>query len=559
VNGTEIEKGKMVLLEEALLRAGYCRESDLEQARNVQKEYGGRLGRIMLNMGLITEGQLMDSLCECMGLGRLSDLPGRPQLLGVSKIRPEFLLKNNVFLLSGGQDEVWLATNDPFNLEIFSLVERLASKPVRLFLGTEEELRDLRLALESELTLDEDEKGVSDLDDEIDKLRELASEAPVIRMVNTLLSRAVQSRSSDIHFECFKKFMKVRFRVDGVMTTVEHVSSGVKLAVITRLKLLSGMNIAENRLPQDGRISIRVGGKQVDIRSSSVPTSFGESFVLRLLGKEDIKCSLESLGYFPDHLSLLREIAARPNGIILTTGPTGSGKTTTLYSILNELVTDTTKIVTVEDPVEYELEGINQIQVRPDIGYTFAHSLRSILRQDPDIIMVGEIRDAETAEISIRASLTGHLVLSTLHTNTALSSITRLVDMGIEFFLLKASIIALMGQRLVRKLCPYCAKPVDVTPEVLASLRFDELKTYYSFGDPQLRRPVGCERCNHTGYIGRMAITEIIPFASQVQAEFEKDRNFDDPNKLGYRTMQQDGLIKAFNGIVALDEVLRVT
>jgi len=325
----------MVLLEEALLRAGYCRESDLEQARNVQKEYGGRLGRIMLNMGLITEGQLMDSLCECMGLGRLSDLPGRPQLLGVSKIRPEFLLKNNVFLLSGGQDEIWLATNDPFNLEIFSMVERLASKPVRLFLGTEEELRDLRLALESELTLDEDEKGVSDLDDEIDKLRELASEAPVIRMVNTLLSRAVQSRSSDIHFECFKKFMKVRFRVDGVMTTMEHVSAGVKLAVITRLKLLSGMNIAENRLPQDGRISIRVGGKQVDIRSSSVPTSFGESFVLRLLGKEDIKCSLESLGYFPDHLSLLREIAARPNGIILTTGPTGSGKTTTLYSILN--------------------------------------------------------------------------------------------------------------------------------------------------------------------------------------------------------------------------------
>jgi type II secretory ATPase GspE/PulE/Tfp pilus assembly ATPase PilB-like protein len=549
----------MALLEEALLRAGYCRESDLEQARNVQKEYGGRLGHIMLNMGLITEGQLMDCLCECMELGRLSDLPGRPQLLGVSKIRPEFLLKNNVFLLSGGQDEIWLATNDPFNLEIFSLVERLASKPVRLFLGTEEELRDLRLALESELMLDEDEKGVSDLDDEIDKLRELASEAPVIRMVNTLLSRAVQSRSSDIHFECFKKSMKVRFRVDGVMTTVEHVSAGVKLAVITRLKLLSGMNIAENRLPQDGRISIRVGGKQVDIRSSSVPTSFGESFVLRLLGKEDIKCSLESLGYFPDHLSLLREIAARPNGIILTTGPTGSGKTTTLYSILNELVTDTTKIVTVEDPVEYELEGINQIQVRPDIGYTFANSLRSILRQDPDIIMVGEIRDAETAEISIRASLTGHLVLSTLHTNTALSSITRLIDMGIEFFLLKASIIALMGQRLVRRLCPHCAKPVDVTPEVLASFRFDELKAYYNLGDPQLRRPVGCERCNHTGYIGRMAITEIIPFASQVQAEFEKDKNFDDPNKLGYRTMQQDGLIKAFNGIVALDEVMRVT
>ena len=549
----------MASLEETLLREGYCRESDLEQARNVQKEYGGRLGRIMLNMGLITEGQLMDCLCECMELGRLSDLPGRPQLLGVSKIRPEFLLKNNVFLLSGGQDEIWLATNDPFNLEVFSLVERLTSKPVRLFLGSEEELRDLRLALESELMLDEDEKGVSDLDDEIEKLRELASEAPVIRMVNTLLSRAVQSRSSDIHFECFKKFMKVRFRVDGVMTTVEHVSSGVKLAVITRLKLLSGMNIAENRLPQDGRISIRVGGKQVDIRSSSVPTSFGESFVLRLLGKEDIKCSLESLGYFPDHLSLLRQIAARPNGIILTTGPTGSGKTTTLYSILNELVTDTTKIVTVEDPVEYELEGINQIQVRPDIGYTFAHSLRSILRQDPDIIMVGEIRDAETAEISIRAALTGHLVLSTLHTNTALSSITRLIDMGIEFFLLKASIIALMGQRLVRRLCPYCAKPVDVAPEVLASFRFDELKAYYSLGGPQLRRPVGCERCNNTGYIGRMAITEIIPFAEQVQAEFERDKNFDDPNKLGYRTMQQDGLIKAFNGIVALDEVLRVT
>jgi type II secretory ATPase GspE/PulE/Tfp pilus assembly ATPase PilB-like protein len=549
----------MIQLDEALLRAGYCKESDLEQARSVQKEYGGRLGHIMLNMGLITEDQLIDSLSECLKLSRLSDIPERPQLLRVSKIKPEFLLKNNVFLLSGGQEETWVATNDPFNLEIFSLIERIVSKPVRLYLGSEEELRDLRLALESELMLDEEGSGATDLDDEIDKLRELASEAPVIRLVNTLLSRAVQSRASDIHFECFKKFMKVRFRVDGVMASVDHVSAGVKLAVITRLKLLSGMNIAENRLPQDGRISIRVGGKQVDIRSSSVPTSFGESFVLRLLGKEDIKYSLESLGYLADHLSLLREIAAKPNGIILTTGPTGSGKTTTLYSVLNELVTDTTKIVTVEDPVEYELEGINQIQVRPDIGYTFAHSLRSILRQDPDIIMVGEIRDAETAEISIRSSLTGHLVLSTLHTNTALSSITRLLDMGIEFFLLKASIIGLMGQRLVRKICPYCAEPMEATPEVLAACRFDELKTYYELGDPQLKTPAGCERCNYTGYSGRMAITEIIPFSSEVQAEFEEDRNFDDPNKLGCRTMQQDGLIKAFKGLVALDEVLRVT
>ncbi len=542
-----------------ILEKEFCKDADIEQACNVQKEYGGRIGSILLNMGIITENQLLDCLAICLRLPRWSELPEKPQLISISQVRSEFFLRNNLYPVNQEENEVWIATNDPFKMDALSLIERMASKRVKLLLGTEEELRDLRSALESELFMDEDEGRSADIDDEIDKLRELASEAPVIRLVNTLITKSIQSRASDIHFESFKSVMKARFRIDGVMRTVEHVPAGLKLAVITRLKLMSGMNIAENRLPQDGRISIRAAGKLVDIRASSVPTSFGESFVLRLLSKEDIKYSLESLGFLPDHLGIVRQLIARPNGIILTTGPTGSGKTTTLYSVLNELVTDTTKIVTVEDPVEYELEGVNQIQVRHEIGYTFANALRSILRQDPDIIMIGEIRDVETAEIAIRAALTGHLVLSTLHTNSALSSITRLLDMGIEFFLLKASIIGLMAQRLVRRMCPHCAKPAELAQDIIKLMPLPAGQSPDLLSRAAPRQPVGCERCNQTGYIGRIAIAELIPFTEDVQGEFEVNKNFDDPNKLGYRSIRQDGFLKVLDGQIAIEEVLRLT
>ena len=275
------------------------------------------------------------------------------------------------------------------------------------------------------------------------------------------------------------------------------------------------------------------------------------------MGEENIDYSLESLGFYPDHVKSIREIMAKPNGIFLTTGPTGSGKTTTLYSILSELSSDEVKIITVEDPVEYELPGINQIQIKPEIGYTFARALRSILRQDPDILMVGEIRDKETAEIAIQAALTGHLVLSTLHTNSALSSITRLLDMGIDFFLLKASIVGLMAQRLVRKLCPYCAIEMHLTKELQQKYNVDALLQKYGFVNPAPKHAHGCPHCNYTGYKGRTVIAEVVPFYPQVQQEFEKDKNFNNPNSLGFRSIFEDGLLKFLEGQTSLEEVLR--
>jgi general secretion pathway protein E len=419
----------------------------------------------------------------------------------------------------------------------------------------EEPLKQLLMTVDEEVIAS---TSYVDADEEIDKLKELASEAPVIKLVNNVLSKAMELNASDIHFESLRGAMKVRLRVDGILVTVDVVAQALKLAVITRLKLVSGMNIAENRIPQDGRISLRIAGKEIDIRASSVPTQFGESMVLRLLGKEDIDYSLESLGFLPDQIQLITGLTQKTSGVFLTTGPTGSGKTTTLYAVLSLLNSDRVKIITVENPVEYEFKGISQINIRPEIDYTFASALRSILRQDPDIIMVGEIRDGETADIAMQAALTGHLVVSTLHTNSALASITRLLDMGSEMFLLKSTIIGIMAQRLVRRLCPACARE-DSFPEELAA-RYDVYRILNEF--PELkqtpRRAVGCTLCNGSGYRGRMVIAEIAPFTAEVHAIFDEDKSFDDMNRLGYRTMMQDGLVKVMGGWTTLEEVLRV-
>jgi general secretion pathway protein E len=315
------------------------------------------------------------------------------------------------------------------------------------------------------------------------------------------------------------------------------------------------MNIAENRLPQDGRISIKVAGKDIDIRASSIPTADGESFVLRLLGKQAVTYSLSHLDFFEDHISILRDIMKKPNGIFLTTGPTGSGKTTTLYSILNELNNEDTKVITVEDPVEYELDGISQIQVKSEIDFTFANALRSILRQDPDVIMIGEIRDEETARIAIQSALTGHLVLSTLHTNSALGAISRLLDIGMEMFLLNSSINAVMAQRLVRKLCPHCKEETELLNETKSGLKIDKLLERYPVEKIEVYEPKGCEECNFTGYKGRLPVAEIIPFDSRLKDEFEANENFSDIGKLGYRSLREDGILKYLVGLTSLSEL----
>ncbi len=541
-------------LGEILVEKGFCSKDDVEKALEIQSSYGGRIGTILLNMGAITEEQLLKALSEQLEIDYYRSIDNI-DILKIN-INPDILKENNVYPYREDGKYLYVLTNDPLKVEVFSLLENYTGKQVKVSLTKEENLKQLAVMLN--LDEIETEKEFLDIDEEVEKLKELASEAPVIKLVNSLLTKAVEQNATDIHFEALKNIMKVRFRIDGILHTVDTIPQDLKLAVITRLKLISGMNIAENRLPQDGRISVRIAGKEIDIRASSVPTQFGESFVLRLLGKEEIDYSLESLGFYPDHIELIRSITRKPNGIFLTTGPTGSGKTTTLYSILSELNSDSVKIVTVEDPVEYEFKGINQINVKPEIGYTFAKALRSILRQDPDIIMVGEIRDLETAEIAIQASLTGHLVLSTLHTNSALSSISRLLDMGVEFFLLKASIIGLMAQRLVRKLCPYCSYSAELTDEFRKAYGIDELLEKHPFVKVSPKKSKGCEHCNYTGYRGRTVIAEIVPFDIEVQNRFEKEKNFDRINELGYRSMFQDGILKVVEGLTSLEEVMRV-
>ena len=397
-------------------------------------------------------------------------------------------------------------------------------------------------------------------DDEADRLKELASEAPVIKLVNNFFSKAIKARASDIHYESYKDGIKVRFRVDGRLNDIESIPLKMKLAIIARLKLISKMNISENRLPQDGRISLKISGQEFDVRSPSVPTAFGESFVLRLLGKQSISYSLAGLDFFEDSMTLLKKISRKPNGIFLTTGPTGSGKTTTLYSLLNDLHTEDTKIITVEDPVEYELHGISQIQVHSDIGFHFSNALRSILRQDPDIIMIGEIRDLETAQIAIQASLTGHLVISTLHTNSALGAITRLLDMGVDYFLLKSSIIGLMAQRLVRKSCSHCRVAVNISQEEREVYKIDELLLKYPFIKENFSHSVGCKVCGGSGFLGRLPISEIADFDEKIQNSFDDGQHSkDDISAFGYRNMYEDGLLKVIEGKTTFAEIIRVT
>ena len=543
------------LLGQILQKNNFCSEDPVKRALDVQKTYGGKIGTILLNMGSITEDQLLESLSQQLDVPYLQTIEGiSPHHIAVDA---HFLKENSIIPYGEDADVLYVITNNPLNINSFAFLEKICGKTVKPSIAREENLKQLLMLMDTDEVISQGEH-FGDFDEEIDKLKELASEAPVIKLVNNLLSKAVEMNASDLHFESLRNAMKVRFRVDGILNTVDIIPQTIKLAVISRLKLLSGMNIAEHRLPQDGRISIRIAGKEIDIRASSVPTQFGESFVLRLLGKENIDYSLESLGFLDDQIQLIREITRKTNGVFLTTGPTGSGKTTTLYAILSGLNEDGVKIVTVENPVEYEFKGVSQINIRPEIDYTFANALRSILRQDPDIIMVGEIRDAETAEISTQASLTGHLVLSTLHTNSALSSITRLMDMGIEFFLLKSTIIGVMAQRLVRRLCPHCAEQIPVPTELMNKYGMERVLAAHPTISLTPSRAVGCALCNKSGYSGRLVIAEVTPFTQQLQDIFEHNKSFDSMNEIGQRSMLQDGILKFLTGRTTLEEVLRV-
>jgi general secretion pathway protein E len=404
------------------------------------------------------------------------------------------------------------------------------------------------------------EKGLEFLreeEEDIGYLKDLASEAPIIKLVNLFITRAVESRGSDIHIEPFEDELKVRYRIDGVLHDIESVPKRLQAAIVSRIKIMAKLNIAERRLPQDGRIRLKIGEREIDIRVSTIPVLYGESVVMRLLDKESIVIDLNLLGFSPQTLSAFNQLIKKPNGIILVTGPTGSGKTTTLYGALDKINSPDKKIITVEDPVEYQLKGVNQIQVKPQIGLSFANTLRHIVRQDPDVIMIGEVRDLETAEIAIQAALTGHLVFSTLHTNDAPSAITRLLDMGVENFLLSSTIRGILAQRLVRLICPVC-KEIDTSiadKEELAILGISGVTTLY--------RGKKCEKCAFTGYYGRAGIFEFLLVNDDIRKLILKNADSNQIREVarrhGMKTLLEDGAQKVKSGITTLSEVLRVT
>ncbi|MFH1495981.1 MAG: type II secretion system ATPase GspE, partial [Pseudomonadota bacterium] len=402
----------------------------------------------------------------------------------------------------------------------------------------------------------EEEGGNEDLQ----QLKDLASEAPIIRLVSLIISHALEARASDIHIEPFENRFIVRYRVDGVMHEVESPPRRFSAAVISRIKIMASLDIAERRLPQDGRIKLRIQGKEIDLRVSTVPTMHGESVVMRILDKSGTTLDFTALGFDPDVLQRFMDVLMQPHGILLVTGPTGSGKTTTLYTALDKLNNPDLKILTVEDPVEYQMEGINQIQVKPQIGLTFANALRSIVRQDPDVIMIGEIRDLETAQIAVQSALTGHMVLSTLHTNDAASTVNRLLDMGMDDYLLTSTVNGILAQRLVRTLCSHCRETYPALPEVVRDM---QLKRYTSADPVMLCRSVGCEQCGGTGYKGRLSIVELLVMSDAIRSLVMRHVTAGEIRQQaiaeGMQTMYENGLRKAVEGTTTIEEVLRVT
>jgi general secretion pathway protein E len=476
-----------------------------------------------------------------------------------------FLKNYHVIGLNHTDNDITVAMMDPEDQFTISALSLMTGKSIIAKVGL---LSEIDAALDVQYGEDRskmdkliDDLAVDDLGEEdLEHLKDLASEAPVIKMVNLIMQRAIETRASDIHIEPFEQTLKVRLRVDGVLQEIDAPNVKSTAAVISRIKIMAKLNIAERRLPQDGRIKVQMIGKELDLRVSTIPTMHGESVVIRLLDKENTVLDFAALGFAGRHLQQFIDVLSLPHGIILITGPTGSGKSTTMYAALKQLNTPERKIITVEDPVEYQMEGINQIQAKPQIGLTFASALRSIVRQDPDVIMIGEMRDLETARIAVQSALTGHLVLSTLHTNDAAGGITRLLDMGLEEYLLTSTVNGILAQRLVRKLCPACKKGTIAPPEIVADLR---LQRFAPAGNIILYKPVGCSACSNTGYRGRLAIIEFLPMTDPVRKLIMAHEEAGAIQKLaiaeGMQTLYENGLVKVIEGITTLEEIMRVT
>jgi general secretion pathway protein E len=552
-----------------LVEKGVLHKEDLEKAFPPNQPLEEvSLEERLVHLGLVTEEKYYSALEQFFGVpfAKQEDFPREPVLVNTLSVQ---FMKESKFIPARLIDkELTIIMSNPLDFYIIDAIRLATQRNIQVLLGRETDIletieRFYGTGGTSMEKIIEDIEGTPEYQPEdeenVDHLRDMASEGPVIRLVNLIITRAIEMRASDIHFEPFEDRFRVRYRIDGVLHDVESPPKRLQSAIVSRVKIMAKLNIAERRLPQDGRIMLRVKGKEIDFRVSSVPTIYGESTVLRILDKSSIVLDIEKLGFPEDTMKGFRSLIERPHGIILVTGPTGSGKTTTLYCALEKINSPEKKIITVEDPVEYQLRGINQIQVKPAIGLTFANALRSIVRQDPDVILIGEIRDAETAEIAIHSALTGHLVLSTLHTNDAPSAITRLIDMGMEDFLLSSTIIGILAQRLVRVACPYCQVPATPDPAIQRELKLDGSKRT----DINIIEVKGCEKCSYTGFWGRSGIFEFLEVNDTIQRLIlEKKESHiikEAARKSGMRTLREDGWMKVKQGVTTIPEVLRVT
>ncbi|MBD1580980.1 GspE/PulE family protein [Pseudoalteromonas sp. S16_S37] len=531
---------------------------DIEKALSYQQKFGGRIEQILINMGSLPEDQLVELYSVYLELPVLTaeqieafdrvDSSAFPEL--------EICLEHGWIPLSA-ESKVWtFVVSDPLNPV---MNEWLFSRNIQ---------PNLILASTSDINLLASKFGAAqEIDNELysaeeEKLKELATEAPVVNLLNSLISKALRQGASDMHLEPYGGRYRARFRVDGVLHEADTIPANKQLPIVTRLKILSGMDIAERRRPQDGKIEMKIANQEVDIRVSALPLNDGESIVMRFLRKESVRYEMSVLGLSQDIEQRIREDIKKTAGVVLLTGPTGSGKTTTLYTFLNALNNDDVKIITLEDPVEYQLEGINQVQVNSEIGFDFAAGLRSIVRQDPDVIMLGEIRDKETAQIALQSALTGHLVFSTVHTNDAASAYTRLLDLGVEEFLLNAALISVVAQRLARKVCDGCSVAHPDNERLIKQYELESIAAKFGLASINLRHGTGCEKCGNTGYKGRLAVTEYLACDDTIKS-IPKDADFIQKAKSHNasrmrRTLFEDGLYKAILGQTTIEEVVRV-
>ncbi|MEW6101491.1 MAG: ATPase, T2SS/T4P/T4SS family [Candidatus Omnitrophota bacterium] len=560
-------------LTELLINNKIITKEQLEKALEIQRQKGGRLSDIIVELKFIKESELISALSEGLGLP-LIDLKRFKIDFEIAKFIPVDIARHyQILAVSKMGDTITLAMADPLNIFAIDHVGTLTGYKINpIISGAQDILQTIEsvypdstggiidnlvkemAASSIELVKEEVEAVPSD-----QELSRISLEAPVIRIANMILEEAVKKKSSDILIEPLDKKLRVRFRIDGILQEQKAPPKSMHASIVSRIKVISELNIAEHRLPQDGRFKAKISGREVDFRVSVLPSSFGEKVAVRILDKSQATLDIEKLGFGSDVINKLKKASNSPHGMLLVCGPTGSGKTTTLYSVLKFVDSPEKNIVTVEDPIEYQLEGINQVNARPEIGLTFASSLRSILRQDPNIIMIGEIRDFETVDIAIKSALTGHLVLSTLHTTTSAGAIVRLVNMGVEPYLINSSVVCVLAQRLVRKICSYCKAPYSLKEDLLKTLKLDTGK----IENPDFFKGAGCAHCFNTGYSGRTGIAEVLILSSQIR-NFILNREQEHVIKRqarqeGMRTLREDGVDAALKGLTTIEEVLRVT